>query len=103
METIVISCPECDKQIKAPADAVGRKIRCKSCEHVFVVKAPTKAPAPIKPDRPAAKSSKAEKPAKPASPPKPAKPAALTEEDGDSNPYQVAAFDEKPRCPQCAH
>ena len=52
METIVISCPECDKQIKAPADAVGKKIRCKSCEHVFVIKAPAKAPAPIKAAKP---------------------------------------------------
>ncbi|MBI1915055.1 MAG: hypothetical protein HYS12_10010 [Planctomycetes bacterium] len=100
METIVISCPECDKQIRAPADAVGKKIRCKSCEHVFLVKAPAKTPAPIKPAGPVAKPPKAEKPAKPATPPKPSKP---IDDDEDSNPYRIAEFDEKPRCPQCAY
>jgi len=90
METIVISCPECDKQLKAPADAVGKKIRCKSCEHVFVIKAPAKPP-------------KAEKPAKPANPAKSSKPSAPTEDEEDDNPYRVAEFDESPRCPQCAY
>ncbi len=103
METIVISCPECDKQIKAPADAVGKKIRCKSCEHVFVVRAPAKGPAPIKPAGPVAKPPKAEKPAKPANPSKPSKPSAMTDDEEDSNPYGVAEFDERPRCPQCAY
>src|SRR5947209_4244273 len=104
METIVISCPECDKKIKAPADAVGKKIRCKSCDHVFVIKAPGKAsakvPGPIKPAAPSGKPPKAEKPAKPTSPPKPSKP--TDEDDEDANPYGLAEVDEKLRCPQCA-
>src|SRR5205085_8967925 len=87
METMTISCPECDRQIKAPADAVGKKIRCKSCEHVFVIKAPAKAPSPIK----SGKQPKAEKPAKPVTPPKPSKPPRPTDDDDEnSNPYGLA-------------
>src|SRR5205085_4078975 len=99
METMTISCPECDRQIKAPADAVGKKIRCKACEHVFVIKAPAKAPAPIKATKPA----KAEKPAKSATAPKPAHPPKPThyDEDDDRNPYGLAEADETLRCPQC--
>jgi DNA-directed RNA polymerase subunit RPC12/RpoP len=37
--TIAVSCPECHKQIKAPPDLQGKKIRCKACGHVFLVKA----------------------------------------------------------------
>jgi hypothetical protein len=95
METITISCPECDKPIKAPADAVGKKIRCKACEHLFIIKAPAKAPSPVK----SAKPPKAEKPAKSASPPKPTG----QEEDDDRSGYTLAQTDETLRCPQCAY
>ncbi len=102
METIFISCPECDKQIKAPANAVGKKIRCKSCEHVFVVKAPNDGlvKAPNKPAPPPAKPAKSDKPASPA---KPAKPSSPADDEDDPNPYGVAQIYEVPRCPQCAH
>jgi DNA-directed RNA polymerase subunit RPC12/RpoP len=37
---IDIVCPECHKQMKAPGELQGKKIRCKECGHVFVVAAP---------------------------------------------------------------
>src|SRR5207249_423732 len=77
--------------------------RWNACGHVFVIQAPARAPAPIKPVGPAAKPPKAAKPAKPAPPSKPSRPAELTEVEEDSNPYGVAEFDETPRCPQCAY
>ena len=39
-EAITIVCPECEKKINVPSEAVGKKVRCKGCEHVFVVAAP---------------------------------------------------------------
>ena len=34
--SITIVCPECDKEMKAPADVAGKKIRCKGCGAMFV-------------------------------------------------------------------
>src|SRR5262245_52786911 len=104
MEPIVTSCPECKKQIRAPASALGKKIRCKACEHVFVVEAPPKGKAapskapPAKPGPP----PKAVTPAKP--PPKGAPPAKPSDDefDQDSNPYGVTTTELGHRCPQCA-
>jgi DNA-directed RNA polymerase subunit RPC12/RpoP len=101
METIVISCPDCEKQIKAPGEAVGKKIRCKACGHVFVVKAPPKAgKATAKPGKSAA-PPKGGKPAKPATPAKSARPAD-DDLDEDGNPYGVTDVKLGTRCPQCA-
>lgn len=47
---IIVACPECQKQLKVPADAQGKKVRCK-CGHVFAAQpaAPEKTrPAPAK-------------------------------------------------------
>ncbi|MBL8799712.1 MAG: hypothetical protein JNM56_37870 [Planctomycetia bacterium] len=43
-----VSCPECQKQIKAKPELQGKKVRCKGCGHIFVIPAATEA-------RPAAK------------------------------------------------
>ncbi len=90
--TITITCPECEKQIKAPAEVLGKKIRCKACGHVFPVRA--EGPAPAKPG------------AKPAAKPQPA-PASKKppddEEEEDSNPYGVSDLKLDPRCPNCAN
>jgi DNA-directed RNA polymerase subunit RPC12/RpoP len=94
--TITITCPECKKQIKAPADLVGKKIRCKGCGHAFVAKADEEDEKPAKPARPAGKA-----PAKP-EPAKPAKPSD-DEDDEDANPYGVTSLDLAPRCPNCAN
>jgi DNA-directed RNA polymerase subunit RPC12/RpoP len=109
-EAITIACPECDKKINVAADAVGKKIRCKACEHVFVIEAPagkkadgkaaaTKSPA----GKPAAaKAAEAKKaPAVKATPPKPKDDD--DDEDGSSNPYGVTSLDTSPRCPDCAN
>jgi hypothetical protein len=70
---ITITCPKCAKQITAPAEVVGKKVRCKACAHVFPVKA---APA--------------------------AKPKDDDEEEG-SDPYVVSDLKLAPRCPNCAN
>jgi len=93
--TIAITCPKCENQIKAPAELAGKKIRCKECQHVFVVKAPPEEPPSGRKPVPAKKPAKA-------------KPAAKTnaqydEEDADGkNPYAVTHESLLPRCPYCA-
>jgi hypothetical protein len=87
--TITITCPECDKQIKAPAGVLGKKIRCKACGHVFAVGGPA-------PARPAGKPAK---PAKPKAAPGKRPP---DEDEEDANPYAVAELSLAPRCPHCA-
>jgi hypothetical protein len=84
---IVVACPSCQKQAKAPAEAQGKKIRCKGCGEVFPIPggAPAKAPNP------------------PAAPPKPA-PAAIKDDD-DEGPQHYGVIKEEaavPRCPHCA-
>ena len=37
--TMLITCPDCKKALKGPTELQGKKIRCKSCGHTFVVKA----------------------------------------------------------------
>ena len=112
-EAITIACPECEKKITVAAEAVGKKIRCKGCEHVFVVPAaaaakaggkPTaKAPAGKAPAKaPAGKAAEVKK--KPAPDAKAAKPKApADDEEEDSKPYGITSMDTAPRCPECAN
>jgi DNA-directed RNA polymerase subunit M/transcription elongation factor TFIIS len=86
--TILIVCPECAKQMKAPENIVGKKIRCKSCQAAFVArKATGKAPP-----------KQAAKPVKPAT-----KPSKYEEDDDDPNPYGLIDVDLSKRCPDCAN
>jgi predicted Zn finger-like uncharacterized protein len=85
-EAITIVCPECDKKITVPAEAVGKKVRCKGCQHVFAVKAPT-----------------AKKPPAPKAKPVKAKPKPTDEDEEDDAPIGVTALDTAPRCPNCAN
>jgi predicted Zn finger-like uncharacterized protein len=89
MATVTTSCPECKKQIKVPAEVVGKKIKCKNCGHVFAAGATS-----IKSADPDAKD-KAGAPAiyKPV----------VDEEEGDGKPYEVTDLDLTPRCPHCAN
>ncbi len=108
---IVIACPECDKEIKAPEEAIGKKIRCKACDHVFVVKAPPSKAAPkvakAIPAKPAkavpAKAVPAKAvPAKPV-PPRDKKPADEDDDGVAKNPYGMVFEDMAARCPNCAN
>lgn len=100
--TIFIVCPECDKQIKAPDNVLGKKVRCKSCQATFVAnKTKGKAP-PTKSSKPSAG-----KPAKPpggkSAPAKPAKRDIEDDDDDDPNPYGMIDMSFVPRCPDCAN
>jgi len=104
MATLQINCPECAKEIKAPEEAVGKKIRCKGCEHVFVVAKPKAAPAKSgkASAEKAGKAAPSKKEAKPAK--EEAKPAkkADDDEEGPTN-YGLRELDESYRCPDCAN
>jgi DNA-directed RNA polymerase subunit RPC12/RpoP len=92
MATISIACPECQKEIKAPADIIGKKIRCKSCGHVFAAR-----PAPGTGVKPASGQSSPK-------PPKKVRPGrAVEDDDDDANPYAVTEMSFAPRCPHCAN
>jgi hypothetical protein len=92
--TITITCPECDKQMKAPAEVLGKKIRCKNCNATFPARAGAGAGPPPKPP---AKAGKA-----PAAKAKPAK-KKPSEEDEDANPYGITEDKLSNRCPNCAN
>jgi hypothetical protein len=91
---ITLSCPNCKQQIKAPAEARGKRVKCKACGEIFTAAATAKAsPASAK-----AKPAAAAKP-KPKPSPAASKHADL---DDDGNPYGVTDLDATPRCPHCA-
>jgi uncharacterized CHY-type Zn-finger protein len=83
---ILIVCPKCHKQIKAPEEALGKKVRCKFCQAAFVAKE----------ESGKLSSAKAVKPAK-----APAKKAKA--DDEDANPYSMVDVNLAPRCPECAN
>ncbi|MGH7172893.1 MAG: hypothetical protein ACRELF_01765 [Gemmataceae bacterium] len=100
--TILLVCPECGKQIKAPEHVFGKKVRCKFCQAAFVAKPGTDKKVPGKAEKPAGKAAKAP-PVKPA-PAKPAKPAAHDDDDeDDANPYGLTDVNLSARCPDCAN
>lgn len=91
--TIVITCPECKKQIKGPPELRGKKIRCKSCGHTFAVPGgPGAKPGPAA----VPKSSSPGKPApaaKGGKPPPPPAPAKDEDDDDGSEAYAVLTDD----------
>jgi len=95
---ILLVCPECGKQIKAPENVLGKKVRCKFCQAAFVAKKGTDKPSSVTAKKPAAKPP-AGKPA----PAKPAKPAHDDEEEEDANPYGMVDTSLSARCPDCAN
>lgn len=111
-ETMVSACPKCQTKIRVPESAIGKKIRCKSCENVFVVEIPKKASVP-EAKAPAPEAKKAAKPAKQGAAEqkkqeqKPEAPMKFADEEGnddDGKAYGMGA-DDMPsfRCPQCAN
>jgi hypothetical protein len=116
--TITITCPECSKEMKVPAEVLGKKIRCKGCETVFAARGPAAKAAPARPPAgkapagkaPAGKTPAGGKPAAKAAPGKPPagkpadKPAKKpSEDDEDANPYGVTVENLSNRCPDCAN
>ena len=85
MATLVITCPDCKKQMKVPDSVAGKKVRCKSCGGVIAV------PAGKKPDT------------RVTTPEAQAKMAKLSEEEDARNPYGVTETSIAPRCPHCAY
>lgn len=123
MSTRAVSCPNCQKAIQVPAEAAGKKIKCKACEHIFVVPGgggPTVAkpaaakPATAKPKPATAKPKPRLVEDEPTSPPPPAEAAApipFADEDEDEDvvgakpkAYGVTIDPDAdiPRCPFCA-
>jgi DNA-directed RNA polymerase subunit M/transcription elongation factor TFIIS len=88
---IVITCPECKKQLKGPAEMEGKRVRCKACGQVFAAHA--SAPGKTAPAAKKASSATAAK-TKSAPPPPP--------EDDGKNPYGLTEITLSNRCPQCA-
>src|SRR5882762_818334 len=85
--TLDVSCPNCDKKLKVPAELEGKKIKCKDCQEVFVIAAPKKAKAAA-PAKPAAKAAPP-KPPEPKAEEKPKSPF-LDEDDDENLPAGVA-------------
>src|SRR3989442_398590 len=51
---ITLSCPSCKQQIRAPAEARGKRVKCKACGAIFAIPA---AEAKTKPAAPPAKAA----------------------------------------------
>ena len=92
--SIVISCPQCSKQSKAPAEVLGKKIKCKACGHIFAVRAAESKASSAKGTKATANKPKAVKSA--------AQQMVDDEFQEDSNPYDVTRTDLRARCPHCA-
>lgn len=110
MSTLDVTCPNCQKAMRVPAEASGKRIRCKACSHVFTAGGDGGAAAPPPVQAAPAKPVTA-KPARPKpvvvddDEPKPAPPPIGFAPDEDDGPkdYKVekSEFD-VPRCPRCA-
>jgi hypothetical protein len=115
MATVEIQCPECENPLKVPDSVFGKKIKCKQCDHAFVVKDPNaKAVKPskpggggVKPSKPGGAGVKVKKEEEPKEEPKPAaapyKP--LDDDDDDANQSPITVMDggeDIARCPFCA-
>jgi len=99
--TIEMQCPECDEPLKIPSSVFGKKIKCKFCQHAFVVKDPNpgsknQSAKPGKPGKPV------EKPAEASSPPSPAAKKNAWDDDEDTRDVNLIEEEEVARCPHCA-
>jgi predicted Zn finger-like uncharacterized protein len=81
--TLDVSCPECKKQIRVPAEIRGKKIRCKACGHTFVAGA-----VPAAKTNPAARAPAAQ--AKPAAAKTAAAPPPEDDDDEEIGTYGFA-------------
>lgn len=102
-----IKCPSCEKALKVPDSVLGKKVKCKACEEIFVAERPadpgTKAAArPSKPkkEEPKPQPKPEEKPAEPST-------YQFDEDEGEggATPKPLGVIDageDIPRCPHCA-
>jgi hypothetical protein len=103
---IEITCPSCDEPLKIPSAVLGKKIKCKHCDHAFVVKDPgtkvlTKSAKPAKPAK-LTKPAKTEAKAAPVPPPPPPEVKKPLWDDEDAKDVSLIAEEDVPRCPHCA-
>lgn len=97
MSQLEVACPNCEKRLRVPDSAAGKKIRCKHCQHVFAI--PAAAAKPVAP-KVVAPKPKDEPP-----PPEPVKTPYADDDDEDPRlKYDVThdPDDEVARCPFCA-
>ena len=88
---ITITCPECEKSLKATSEVLGKKIKCKACGATFVGRAAKESAAP-------AKKAAPKKEAKPAAKPPAPSP---DDDDDDGGAYGVTHEYMGRRCPNC--
>jgi DNA-directed RNA polymerase subunit RPC12/RpoP len=96
---ILIICPECGKQVKAPEKVLGKKVRCKYCRASFVASDSGGKTPPSKSAKPTGKGAKSPADKKTN---KPAR-LRLDDEEDDPNPYILQDVSLAPRCPDCAN
>jgi DNA-directed RNA polymerase subunit RPC12/RpoP len=103
-ESFIISCLKCGKKIKVGEEILGKKIRCKDCQTIFVATKPTagasaKAKAPTKKEEAAATTE----PGQQLSMKESFEKQLAEEESQGDNPYGLGAIEEgAARCPRCA-
>jgi hypothetical protein len=101
-----IKCPSCEKTLKVPDSVLGKKVKCKACDEVFVAEAPgQKAAKKVAASKPGAVKKKEE----PKAEEKPAESSTyqFDEDEGEGGvaPKPLGVVDggeEIPRCPHCA-
>jgi hypothetical protein len=101
--SVEISCPNCDESLKIPPAVFGKKIKCKHCEHAFVVQDPdAKLKAkPAKTAKPPKSAKPAAKPAEPSPPPEQSKKSKWDEEE-NARDIEFITEEDVARCPHCA-
>jgi hypothetical protein len=85
-----LKCPNCAKVLRVPPAVFGKKIKCKHCQHAFVVEDPAAKPARSAPKTGASGD---------------AAPRPPFLDDDDDGPVKIEVItdgDEIPRCPHCA-
>lgn len=106
--TILIVCPKCGKQVKAPENVLGKKVRCKFCQATFVAStgggktAPARPPAEPRDEKKPPAGKGASKPPADQGASKPDR-FRLDDDDDDPNPYILQDVSLAPRCPFCAN
>lgn len=104
-----IKCPSCEKTLKVPESVLGKKVKCKACEEVFVAEPADDEPRPKKAAGKAAKPAAKPKKEEPKPEEKPAAPSTYQfdedEGEGGATPAPLGMVDggeDVARCPHCA-